>query len=55
MIDSGAGKRGKVRYTRLGDARPNAEDQVSFYGLIIDAGHPYKGQNRYVCTLRVID
>lgn len=23
--------------------------------MIIDAGHPYKGPNRYVCTLKVVD
>jgi hypothetical protein len=28
---------------------------VSFYGVIIDAGHPYKGQNRFICTIKVVD
>jgi hypothetical protein len=44
-----------MHYTQLGDAVPNTDDQVSFYGVIIDAGHPYKGQNRYICTVKVID
>lgn len=48
-------QRGKMQYTQLGDAVPNTDEQISFYGVIIDAGHPYKGPNRYVCTLKVVD
>jgi hypothetical protein len=48
-------KRGKMHYTQLLDAVVDTDDQVSFYGIIIDAGHPYKGQNRYICTVKVID
>lgn len=44
-----------MHYTQLGDAVCNSEEQISFYGVIIDAGHPYKGPNRYVCTLKVVD
>lgn len=48
-------KRGKMHYTQLGDAVPDPDEQVSFYGVIIDAGHPYKGANRYICTVKIID
>ena len=48
-------KRGKMHYTKLSDAVPNTEDQVNFYGVIIDAGHPYKGQNKYISTIKVVD
>jgi hypothetical protein len=44
-----------MHYTQLGDAVPGSDEQISFYGIIIDAGHPYKGPNRYVCTLKVVD
>ena len=44
-----------MHYISIGEATPNTDDQVSFYGLIIDAGHPYKGQNRYICTLKIVD
>lgn len=44
-----------MHYTQLGDAVVNSEEQISFYGVIIDAGHPYKGPHRYVCTLKVVD
>jgi hypothetical protein len=44
-----------MHYTPLGEAQINQDEQVSFYGLIIDAGHPYKGNNRYICTLKIID
>lgn len=44
-----------MQYTNLDSALPSETEQINFYGLIIDAGHPYKGTNRYICTLKVID
>jgi len=42
-------------YTMLGDAEIGKEEPVSIYGVIVDAGHPYKGAKRYICTLKIID
>lgn len=33
----------------------NSDEQINFYGIIIDAGHPYKSQNKFICTIKVID
>ena len=48
-------QRTKVVYTSLGEAEVDVEEPISIYGVIIDAGYPYKGQSRYICSLKVID
>ena len=39
----------------MGDAEPDTEERINFYAVVLDAGYPYKGNNRYICTLKVID
>ena len=34
--------RGKVKYDKLGNIVCDTEDQINFYGVIIDAGHPFR-------------
>jgi hypothetical protein len=44
-----------MNYIELGSATCGSEEQISFYGVIIDAGHPYKAPNKWICTMKVID
>jgi hypothetical protein len=39
-----ADKRMKVVYSQLGEAEIDQEEPVSIYGVIVDAGYPYKGK-----------
>lgn len=36
-------------------ASPNNPDPINFYGMIIDASHPYKSKERCISTLKVVD
>ena len=42
-------------YSQIEDLMPKEDRQVSFYGIVIDAGYPFKGKKSYICTLKVID
>ena len=44
-------------YTALKDANVDASnDHYNFYGVIIDAGFPYRtAQGKFICTLKVVD
>ena len=45
----------KTHYSDLEDLVPKEDAHVNFYGIVIDAGYPFKGKKSYICTLKVID
>lgn len=46
----------KYDYVQLGQASLSSADEQHVYGVIIDATFPYKAnQNRYVCSLKIVD
>jgi len=47
--------RRKMAYSPLGELEID-QDQVNIYGVVVDASLPYKtNNNKYVCTIKVID
>jgi len=48
-------KKNKMHYSQLNEIPIDSEDCFNFYGVIIDAGYPYKHKGRFLCTLKVID
>ena len=45
----------KYEYVELSKASLASADSCNFYGVIIDATFPYKRENLFICSLKVID
>ena len=45
----------KIHYVQLAEAEVDEDEQYSLYGVVIDAGYPYKGQNNFLVTLKIAD
>nr|Q06184.1 RecName: Full=Telomere-binding protein 51 kDa subunit [Moneuplotes crassus]AAA29127.1 51 kDa telomere-binding protein [Moneuplotes crassus] len=51
-----AAKKDHYQYSDLSSIKKEGEeDQYHFYGVVIDASFPYKGEKRYVVTCKVAD
>ena len=48
-------KKDTYKYTTLAAADEKSTDPYHFYGVIVDASFPYKSENRYLMTCKVVD
>ena len=45
----------KYEYVEISKASLTSAEPCNFYGVIIDATFPYKRENKFICSLKVID
>ena len=45
-----------MRYIQLGNAHSEMEENsINMFAIVVDAGYPFKGQNKFICSMKVID
>ena len=48
--------RNKDDYVQINDVQNlDNQEQYNLYGVVLDAGHPYKGHKSFLCSLKIID